>query len=183
MYVNLSSLYSFELSHCIPQYSFHYAPTIFSHGLLLPLQLEHCPRALLLRDTVHYCTSDEIGQYKLAFVDARDGATANSAKGVDTPLGVENVDGAEAGEVQASMVDDVDSTASAVAASLHLSEDFTHIEEGIAPSSSSSSSMAAGVQLVWAKSKAVVVTPPEGLIFVLRDGTLYAAEKTTVAPR
>jgi hypothetical protein len=145
-------------------------------------QLEHCPRALLLRDTVHYCSSDEVSQYALAFVDARDGDT--SAKGADTPLGVENVEGAEAGaEVHGSIVD-AESAASAVAVSLNLSEECTNIEEGsaVAPSSCSST-VAAGVQLVWAASKAVVVTPPQGLIFVLRDGTLYAAEKTTQAPR
>lgn len=40
-----------------------------------------------------------------------------------------------------------------------------------------------GARLAWASSGERVVTPPQGLIFVLRDGVIYAAEKTTQAPR
>lgn len=38
-------------------------------------------------------------------------------------------------------------------------------------------------RLAWASSGAWVETPPLGLIFVLRDGVVYAAAKTTQAPR
>jgi diaminopimelate epimerase len=125
---------------------------------------------VLQSDTVHYCAPGEAHQYALAFADGGEVATTaeRSANGARTPEGLEGAEGAELSAVAAAVA------ARAVAASQRR-PDPTVAAKVPRPGG--------GARLAWASSGERVVTPPQGLIFVLRDGVIYAAEKTTQAPR